>query len=158
MTENNKVFGWFWGIFDKISGKIWKKASLKKRREIFLYLFFGALTTLVNLVVYFGLAKLLHVNEVLSNVIAWVVSVAFAYATNKVYVFESPARTRREVMREMTKFVQFRLLSGALDTGLFAICVTVLGWNDTAVKLVLQVVVIVLNYIFSKLWVFKRRP
>ncbi|GHU80603.1 membrane protein [Clostridia bacterium] len=131
------------------------KSIYTKYKQPLVYLVFGGLTTVVNLLIYFLFAKLLNLDEVISNILAWIISVAFAYITNKIYVFKSPARTKKEILKEAGSFVSFRLLSGILDTGLFALAVKVFLWNDTIVKLALQVIVIILNYIFSKLFVFK---
>ncbi len=127
------------------------------KKEILLYMVFGGLTTLVNLGVYFVLARVFGVDEVVSNCIAWAGSVVFAYVTNRIWVFESKASTRKEVLREATSFIGFRAVSGLLDMGLFALCVKVFLWNDAVVKIALQVIIVVFNYIASKLFVFRKK-
>lgn len=138
-------------MIDKIKG------LLTQYKEIVLYVFFGGLTTLVNFVVYLGLKNLFGVPMVASNIIAWVVSVLFAYVTNKIYVFESKDTSPRAILRELFSFVAARIFSGVVDTGMLVILVDYCHMNDLVVKIMAQVVVIVLNYVFSKLWIFKKK-
>ncbi|MBC8570221.1 GtrA family protein [Oscillospiraceae bacterium NSJ-54] len=132
------------------------KALFVKYKEIILYVFFGGLTTVVNFVVYLGLKNLLGVPMVASNITAWAVSVLFAYVTNKLYVFESRDMTPRAIVRELVSFVAARLFSGVVDTGMLVVLVDFCHMNDVIVKIMAQVVVVILNYIFSKLWIFKK--
>ena len=115
------------------------------------------MTTLVNFVVYLGLKNLFGVPMVASNIIAWAVSVLFAYVTNKIYVFESKDTSPRAILRELFSFVAARIFSGVVDTGMLVILVDYCHMNDLVVKIMAQVVVIVLNYVFSKLWIFKKK-
>lgn len=126
------------------------------RKEIILYLIFGVLATVVNLAIYFLSAKILLVDEVISNVFAWMGSVIFAFVTNKVWVFESRGKSRKEVLREAISFFGFRAISGAFDVGVFALLVKVFLWNDAIVKIGLQVAITILNYVFSKIFVFRK--
>ena len=91
-----------------------------------------------------------------SNVIAWVAAVAFAYLTNKPWVFKSHDWSRQTVIPELTKFVGCRVGSGALETGIIFLFVDVLCWNGNVMKLITSVLVVVLNYIGSKLLVFRK--
>lgn len=127
------------------------------RREVLLYLVFGVLTTLVNLGLYFVCTYVFLIDDVVSNGLAWVGSVAFAFVTNKLWVFESRSFEGRKVLREAASFVGFRGVSGVIDVGLFALCVRVFLWNDLLVKLGLQVLIVILNYVFSKIFVFKKQ-
>lgn len=133
------------------------KALYAKYKEIVLYVFFGGLTTLVNFVVYLGLKNLLGVPMVASNITAWAVSVLFAYITNKLFVFESRDMTPRAITRELISFVAARIFSGVVDTGMLVVLVDFFHMNDVIVKIMAQVVVIVLNYVFSKIWIFKKK-
>ena len=128
----------------------------KKYKEIINYMIFGGLATLVNFISYYIFAKTLNVDEVISSGLSWFCAVLFAYVTNKLFVFESRKNTKREMIKEMISFFLARILSGALcDVGTFALMVKVLNINDIIAKLVTQVMVVIVNYIFSKL-IFKK--
>ena len=128
-----------------------------KYKEIINYLFFGGCTTVVNFISYYIPSNLLGIDEIVSNMIAWVVSVLFAYITNKIFVFESKDKNIKKNIKELISFVTARLLTGALcDIGLFALMVKVLKLNDIIAKITTQVVVVVANYIISKLVIFKK--
>ena len=129
----------------------------KKYRDILLYLIFGALTTLENIVTYAALTRLLGMGEIGSNDWAWVRPVLFAYVTNKLWVFENRDFGARHLAREFGSFVAARLFSGALDMGIMWLFVTRLACPDLLVKTASNVVVIVLNYLFSKLIIFKKK-
>ena len=132
-------------------------ALLKKYEEIISYLFFGALTTAVNYVVYLPCYNVLGLSAAASNAIAWVVAVAFAYLTNKPFVFKSHDWTAKTVLPELTKFVGCRVGSGLLETAIIFVLVDCLRWNGNIIKLVTSVLVVVLNYVASKLLVFRRK-
>ena len=132
------------------------RALIEKHFDIVSYLFFGVLTTVVNYLVYLPCYNLLGISASVSNVIAWVVAVVFAYLTNKPWVFKSHDWSRQTVIPELTKFVGCRIGSGALETGIIFLTVDLLCWNGNVMKLVTSVLVVVLNYIGSKLLVFKK--
>lgn len=132
------------------------KKLIEKYWDIISYLFFGVLTTAVNYVVYLPCYNLLGLSAAVSNAIAWVVAVAFAYLTNKPFVFKSHDWSMKTVMPELTKFVACRVGSGVLETGLLLVCVDWLGWDGNVMKLVTSILVVILNYIGSKLLVFKK--
>ncbi len=132
------------------------KALWEKYRGIFLYLFFGGVTTAVNVVVYWLCYEVLGVPNVPATVLAWVLSVAVAYLTNKLWVFESKSFAPEVLWPELGKFVAARAATGLLDLAVMFVCVDMLGWPGTPVKLASNVVVIVLNYVFSKLLIFKK--
>ena len=134
----------------------WLKAMVEKHRDVLLYLFFGVLTTVVNYVVYLPCYNVLGLSGSVSNVIAWVGAVAFAYVTNKPFVFRSHDWSAKTVIPELTKFVGCRIGSGALETAIILVTVDWLGWNGNAMKLLTSVLVVVLNYIGSKLLVFRK--
>lgn len=121
-------------------------------REVFFYLVFGVLTTLVNIVSFAILTRLLSAGTVLSNVIAWFLSVLFAYVTNRRWVFQSKDGN---VFREAAAFFSGRIGTGVLDTVVMFITVDLLGWNDMVMKVISNVIVVILNYIISKFFVFK---
>ena len=128
---------------------------LEKYWDVLSYLFFGVLTTVVNYLIYLPCYNLLHWSAGLSNVLAWIVAVAFAFLTNKPFVFKSHDWSKDVVWLELTKFVGCRIGSGVLETAILLVCVDWLGWNGNVWKLVTAVLVIILNYIGSKFLVFK---
>ena len=114
------------------------------------------LTTVVNYIVYLPCYNLLGFSATASNMVAWVVAVAFAYLTNKPFVFRSHDWSAKTVVPELTKFVGSRIFSGALETGIIFVTVDCLLWNGNIMKLITSVLVVILNYVASKLLVFRK--
>jgi len=129
---------------------------LVKYHDIVAYLVFGVLTTVVNYLVYLPLYNLLGIPAALSNVVAWVAAVTFAYLTNKPFVFNSHDWSRRTVIPELAKFVSSRVVSGIMETAILFVCVDLQGWNGNVWKLLTSVLVVILNYVASKFLVFKK--
>ena len=125
--------------------------------DVLTYLIFGVLTTVVNYLVYLPVYNLLGLSAALSNAIAWVVAVAFAYLTNKPFVFKSYDWSAKTVIPELTKFVGCRVASGVAETLILLVTVDVLHWDGNIWKLLTSVLVVILNYIGSKLVVFKKK-
>ena len=140
-------------------GKI--HAIITKYYELIAYLFFGALTTLVNYAVYLPCYNWLGWSATVSNVIAWVAAVAFAFLTNKPFVFKSHDWSAKTLWPELTKFVGCRLGSGALETLIIFVAVDCLRPEDAlwgnVVKLITSVLVVIVNYVGSKLLVFRKK-
>jgi len=132
-------------------------AIFRKHREVIVYLFFGGLTTAVNFFVYWPSVHWLQLSGTISNVLAWTVAVLFAFVTNKPFVFQSHDWSANVVFPEITKFVGCRVASGVLETVFIGITVDLLHLHALLMKLIVSVVVIVFNYIGSKLLVFRRR-
>ena len=132
------------------------KSLVQQHWDVISYLFFGVLTTAVNYVVYLPCYNGLHLSGSASNAIAWVVAVALAYLTNKPFVFRSFDWSAKTVIPELTKFVGCRIGSGALETAIIFLTVDTLSWNGNVMKLVTSVLVVVLNYVASKLLVFRK--
>ena len=130
---------------------------LKEHYDILTYLFFGVLTTAVNYLVYLPCYNLLHYSAAVSNVLAWAVAVAFAYVTNKPFVFHSHDWSLKTVIPELGKFIGSRLASGGLETLIIFVTVDCLFWNGNLMKLITSVLVVLLNYFASKLLVFRKR-
>lgn len=128
---------------------------VRKHWDILAYLVFGVLTTAVNYVVYLPCYNLLGLSAAVSNAIAWVVAVAFAYLTNKPFVFKSHDWSLGTVIPELTKFLGCRLGSGFAETAILFVTVDLLGWNGNLWKLLTSVLVVILNYAASKLLVFR---
>ncbi len=130
----------------------------KKYKEIINYLIFGVLTTVVSLATYYicVFTFLNPENPVelqIANIISWIFAVIFAYVTNRKYVFESKEKNK---VKEATKFVGSRVFTLILDMGVMWLGVTILGFSDKIMKMVSQVLIIIGNYIISKLFVFKK--
>lgn len=128
-----------------------------KYYDVIAYLFFGVLTTAVNYIVYLPCYNIAGLSASVSNVIAWVVAVAFAYLTNKPFVFKSNDWSAKTVVPELAKFVGCRIASGAAETVILLVAVDLLHWNGNIWKLVTSVLVVILNYVGSKLVVFRKK-
>ena len=129
-----------------------------KYKEIINYLIFGVLTTIISLLTYYLLVfTILNPNNPLelqiANIISWIVCVTFAYITNRKYVFNS---NNKNIIKECIKFYSSRLTTLLLDMLLMFLLVSILKFNDKIVKIIIQIIVIILNYIISKLLVFKK--
>lgn len=126
-------------------------------RDIISYLFWGFVTTVLNYAAYFICTRALGINYFWSNIIAWVIAVAFAFVVNKVFVFRSLDWTPRVAFRECWQFVTARVTSGVMETGGLVLFVDILGCNDAIVKIIAGVMVVILNYIFSRFIIFRKR-
>ena len=126
-------------------------------KETILYIIFGVLTTIVNLISYYLFSNIISINYLISNTISWIISVSFAYITNKFYVFNSKDTSKDIIIKEFIKFVNCRLTSGIIEMILLFLLVDMLAVNDIISKLVIGVIVVILNFIFSKLFVFKKQ-
>ena len=133
------------------------KELFMKYKEVISYLFFGVLTTVVNFVVYFACTEGLHINYLAATAVSWVAAVLFAYVTNRKWVFESKVSGFMPILREMAVFVGCRVFSGVMDMGIMFISVDMIGISDRIAKFVTQVAVVVLNYIFSKIIIFRNK-
>ena len=133
------------------------RGLIEKYWDILSYLFFGVLTTAVSFLVYNPLLYGLGLSATLSNAIAWVAAVAFAFLTNKPFVFKSHDWSAKTVWPELVKFVGCRIGSGVLETVIIGITVDGLGWNGMLMKIVTSVIVVIVNYVGSKLLVFRKR-
>jgi putative flippase GtrA len=139
-----KFWNWGWGIY-------------YKNPEVWNYLIVGLLTTVVSLVVYFALTRTIldasnSFDLQVANVISWIIAVLFAYVTNRIFVFKS---TNSNILMEFIKFIGARILSLLLDMATMFIVVSLLSFSDVIGKILSQIIVIVVNYILSKLLVFK---
>lgn len=135
-----------------------------KYKEIIMYLIFGVGTTVVNWIIYTVIVVSgREANLTIANIIAWVGAVAFAYITNKLWVFESKSWNPKIVWKELGMFLSARIFSGIFEIGLFPVLVwmgmnqSIFGVEGMLAKIVIGVLVIVLNYIFSKLLIFRKK-
>ena len=143
------------GFGSENMGKI--KELLIKYKELVLYVVFGVLTTVVSYVSYWIFTDFLHIPYMVSTALSWVLSVTFAYVTNRKWVFESRAHGFVPILTEAAKFFASRIASGFMEMGMMFIGVDLLHVNDKIVKLVANVFVILANYILSKLVVFRKK-
>ncbi len=130
--------------------------KLLNNKEVLLYLVFGVLTTAVNFVVYTFFTRFLIVDELISNVFAWVFAVSFAYLTNKKYVFSSKTTSIKQLTKELSTFFIARLFSLGVDMIIMFIGLRILFIYDIYVKLFSQIVIVILNYVLSKFIIFKK--
>lgn len=164
-VEKISLYKWLNG--HRLFGKIFN-------REILSYLLFGVLTTVVSLVTFWlpdrlfaliGYQGIVHYVTgsaknfayIEANVISWICAVTFAFVTNKRYVFESKASDKKTVLRELVTFAGGRLATLLVDTGLMMLFVSVLSVREMIAKVIVQFVVVVLNYFISK-WIVFRKP
>ncbi|MEE3427363.1 MAG: GtrA family protein [Ruminococcus sp.] len=131
------------------------KELLFKYKSFILYVFFGVITTLINWSSYYFCYCLIGIPNVVSTIIAWLLAVAFAFITNKKWVFNSESFEVKTLFYEIWTFVVARLVTGVLDVAIMFVAVDVLGWNATIWKLISNFIVIVINYILSKFIIFK---
>lgn len=122
-----------------------------------MYIFFGVLTTVVNIVVYYLMADIIEIYYLVSNVIAWIASVLFAFVTNKLWVFESKSWQGKKVLVEMGNFFLARAATGVMDMILMWCLADVAAIDEMIAKAGVNVLVIVLNYVASKLWIFHKK-
>lgn len=154
-------------IFDKLVHlKIfrWFEPFFQKNREVLMYLFFGVLTTAVSFVTA-GITKYLCESAGLgkgavsniSTVVSWICAVTFAYVTNRIWVFDSKVESKKGLFAEMASFYSGRLFTLFVEMGIMWLGYSVMGINYWVTKIVANVVVLILNYVISKLIVFKKK-
>ena len=124
-----------------------------KNEEVWNYLIVGGLTTLVSLTSYGLCSKVIHLNYIVSNIISWIASVIFAYFTNRWFVFHSKNQNK---VKEFISFTGSRVFTLLLDTGLMVLLVELIKIDDLIAKILVQVVIVIANYVISKLIVFKK--
>ena len=149
--------GFFLFIFERIG--LYKLVDwYLSKQEAMRYLVFGAFTTVVNIVVFAicDAPKILPV--LISNTIAWIVAVIFAYITNRYCVFESKKHSKKEIAKELSDFVVARIITLIIESIFMWITVEQLHWHSVLMKVIANVIVIILNFVFSKLFIFKSVP
>ncbi|MDO0469775.1 GtrA family protein [Clostridioides difficile] len=127
---------------------------LKKHLETILYLFFGALTVLINIITYLFFTRIINFTFLVSNFLAWSIAVLFSYITNKFFVFKSEKTEFFFLLKEFISFLSCRLFSGFVEILLMYLMIDLLSLNDILVKISTNIIVIILNLIFSKIVVF----
>lgn len=142
------------GVNTKVNGL---KKVIQKYKDFILYVLFGVATTLVNIISYYIFTRAFLMCTFLSNIFAWILSVAFAYLTNRKWVFNSQARTYRDILIEVSSFVSCRLLTGGLDLAIMVVGADLLGFPDMIVKCLSNIIVILSNYAASKFIIFRKK-
>lgn len=139
------------------------KTMYRKYEEAVNYLFFGFLAFLVNMIAYAAAAKVLGADNekvmlvLIATSFAWIVAVLFAYWTNRTFVFKSKITDKAGVSKEFFTFVGARVVTGVMELAIMYIMVDIADIDDMIAKFVCNIIVIVSNYVFSKLWVFKKK-
>lgn len=145
-----KIWNWAWGIY-------------RKYEEVWNYLIFGFLAFVVNMAAYWVSAKAMGASSdtplkvQIATAIAWVVAVIFAYWTNHSFVFKTKLHSMQDFYKEFGAFLSARIITYVMEIIIMFVLPTMLGVNDLISKLVSNVIVIISNYIFSKLWIFKKK-
>ena len=124
-------------------------------KEVLLYLFFGGLAFFLNIFLYILFAGMWGINELIANVFCWVICVLFQFFTNRTWVFDGMTDNAVDFMKQMASFFAGRLFTLIVEEVILAVFITWLSFPGVPVKLAAQFVVIVLNYVISKLWIFK---
>lgn len=154
-------------IIDKIEEfglKILEKIGLKKIANFYedhiegmRYLIFGALSTVINILAFIICSKLFNMSVTISNVIAWIIAVLFAYITNKICVFKSKTDNNKQLAREVVYFFIARIITLILETIFLNITIEKLHFNEVLMKIISNIIVIILNFVFSKIIIFKKK-
>lgn len=131
------------------------KALYAKYEEFVLYVVFGVFTTIVNIGIYWFLADVAGVYYLIANMAAWLGAVLFAYVTNRKWVFKSKQTGFKKIFKEMMLFICGRVLSGIGDMVILFVFVDVLKLGNLPGKIASQIFVVIFNYVFSKLMIFK---
>lgn len=124
-------------------------------KSVIYYLFWGVVTTLINIISYIIFNRFFNINYQISTVIAWFLTVLTAYVTNKRWVFNSNTETFSQLLAEITKFLTMRGATLLVEMLIMGLGVSILSWDSILVKIIANVVVVISNYFFSKLLVFR---
>ena len=147
-------------IFDRIMEmKLfnWFDPFYKKHKEVLLYIFFGGLSFVLNIVCFVLFERMFGMGELVANVLAWIITVLFVFFTNRIWVFDGKVETKKDFAKQMIDFYIGRIATLILEELILFIFITKAGFNSLIVKIIAQITVIVTNYIISKLWVFKKK-
>lgn len=145
-------------IFDKIMhlpGLRLFEEFYKKNKEVLLYLFFGGLAFLVSIGTYVLFNVFLGMNELIANIFSWIITVLFAFFTNRIWVFQARTNGAIEFVKQMFSFYAGRVITLVAEEAMLLVFITWLGFSSLLVKIIAQIVVIILNYVISKVLIFK---
>ncbi len=134
-------------MFNKLFNKIFNK-------EVILYLIFGVLTTIIDLIVFYIANNILNIHYVISTCLAWIFAVLFAYVTNKIFVFSSQKKSK-SIFKEMLYFFSLRLISLLMSIIFMFVMIDIINISSVISKILVNILVVISNYFFSKLYIFK---
>ena len=147
-------------IFDKIMSlpvlRIFE-GFYKKNKSVLLYLFFGVLTTAVSILSFFAVGTVMGTNVHIANTVSWVLAVTFAFLTNRIWVFDGRCETKKKFFIQAGEFYSGRLATYFVEELILVVFVNLLQFNQDIVKIAAQVVILILNYLVSKFFVFKKK-
>lgn len=129
----------------------------KKYKEAVDYLFWGGVAFVLSMVLFYLFANVMEIYEQIANILSWIICVIFTYLTNRTFVFQSKVKGLKNVFHEFKDFVTARLLTLVMENVILFVMIDMMTINNMISKLVGQFVVIVSNYILSKLWIFKSK-
>jgi Predicted membrane protein len=132
------------------------KRLFQKYKAVIMYGIFGVITTVINIGLYALCYEYLHIPNVPSNIISWIVTILTAFITNKLWVFESKSMDPKTFFSELMKFTGARVATGVIDLAIMFVGVDVMHGSGMIFKVIANVIVIILNYVLSKLIVFKQ--
>ena len=135
----------------------WGLGMYHKYQEAIDYLFWGGVAFVLSMVLFYIFANMMMIEEQIANVITWIICVIFTYLTNRTFVFKSKTKGMKAITKEFTEFTSARLATLILENIVLLICIDLLTWHNMIAKLIGQFLVIVSNYILSKLWIFKKK-
>ncbi|THE11343.1 GtrA family protein [Bacillus timonensis] len=121
------------------------------------YVIFGILTTVVNISVFSLFVKIFNIDYMFSSTLAWIISVLFAFITNKVYVFNSQTVAYVDILKELINFSFFRILSLGVDLVIMYLLIDIFNTDEIFAKVIANVVVVIMNYVSSKYFTFRNR-
>lgn len=126
-------------------------------RETIMYIVFGVLTTVVDAVSFYIVNNILKIEYIISTVLAWIFAVLFAFVTNKIFVFKSESRNLKVLIKEISAFVAARLISLGFTLLWMLVCVEMISMDEFISKLLANIFVVIMNYFFSKFFIFKNK-
>lgn len=137
-----KFWNWGWSIYHK-------------NEELWNYLITGALGVIISIGSYWG-CRAINLNIVASNIISWIIAVIAMYIMNKLFVFKTECNNYKTLIKEFFSFIVARILTLIVETLILYLGADIININDIIVKVIAQIVIIILNYLFSKLFIFKK--
>ena len=135
----------------------WAVGMYRKYQEGIDYLFWGGVAFVLSMVLFYIFANMMMLEEQIANIITWIICVIFTYFTNRIFVFKSKTSGAKAIAKEFTEFTSARLATLILENIVLFICIDLLSWYNMIAKLIGQFLVIVSNYVLSKLWIFKKK-
>ena len=147
-------------IFDrlmKLPGLRIFEPFYKRHKEGLLYLFFGGAAFFMNILLFIAIDKIFGIDALINNAVCWVICVIFQYFTNKIWVFEYKSENFSELLRQIISFFSGRIFTLFVEEVIIGIFITWLKFDTLSVKLSAEIIVIILNYVISKMIIFKKR-